>query len=109
MTEISPDQVFSLGSLVTLIKKQVERLQDSVQAPREFLSHRDLERDARVANLLFRSGQPFGDGRFRSEERSRDFSWAKAAQRLERERHMGFLGDQRVAAHEHHALSVISD
>ena len=60
VTEFFSDQSISARSLVALIEKQVERLQDSVETCGELWSGGDFEGDARCANPLFRPCQSFG-------------------------------------------------
>src|ERR1051325_375678 len=86
VTKLLAHEFLAARRLVAFIEKQVERLQHCVQAPRQLLPGGNLERDARIADLLLGPGQSLGDGRIRREERLRNFPDAESAKRLERER-----------------------
>src|SRR6266567_1937476 len=58
------DQMIAAGRLVALVEKKVERLQDSIQTPRQFFASRYLKWDALVADLLFGPRQSLGNSCF---------------------------------------------
>src|SRR5437588_654298 len=58
------DQMIAARRLVAFIEKQVERLQDGIQTPRQFFASRYLKWDVLIADLLFGPRQPLGNSWF---------------------------------------------
>src|SRR5437588_4939470 len=59
MTKFFSDQMIAAGCLVTFVEKQVERLQNSIQAPRQFFASRYLKWNVLIPDLLFGPRQSF--------------------------------------------------
>src|SRR5689334_13358861 len=88
LTNFFANKLLTARSLVTFVEKQVERLQNAVQSAVQFFSSGNLERDSRIADLLFRASEAFGDGSVRREKSPADFADAETAKGFQRERHL---------------------
>src|SRR5437868_14678541 len=58
------DQMIAAGRLVAFVEKKVERLQDTIEAPRQFFASWYLKWNVLIANLLFGPRQSLGNSRF---------------------------------------------
>src|SRR5207245_11460213 len=81
LTDLFSNQLFTAGSFVAFVEKQVERLQNTVQPPRQLLASWYFERYLLFANFLFRAPQPLGNRRLGREKCPADFRHAEAAKR----------------------------
>src|SRR6266699_3739423 len=90
VAQVLADQLVSARRFVALIEEQIKRLQDRVQAPRQFAACGNLEGNSRLADSLAGSDQTLRHRRRRSQERGRDFLLAKTAQRFERQGYLRF-------------------
>ncbi len=107
VTDFLANQLFAARSFVAFVEKQVERLQNTVQSPRQFFTGGDLEDDPRLADFLFRPRQPLGDGCVGRQKCPADFCHAEAAEGLQCEGDLRLLRNQRMATHEHHPQPVV--
>src|SRR5207249_9271940 len=58
------DQMIAAGRLVTFVEKKVERLQDTIQTPRQFFASWYLKWNVLIADLLFGPRQSLGNSYF---------------------------------------------
>ena len=93
---------------ISLVKDEVDHIQNGVEARLEFGAERHFERQAAVADLAFGAHQPLRDCGLISEKCARDFADAEAADGLEAERHCRIARDPGMAAHEDHAQFVVA-
>ena len=107
VTDFLANQLFAAGSFVAFVEKQVERLQNAVQPPRQLLPFGYLERNPRLANLLFRPCQPLGHRRLGRQKCPGDFRHTEAAEGIQGERDLRLRWNKRMAAHEHHPQTVV--
>ena len=109
LTELLPDQSLSNRCLVAFVEKEVQSLQDPVEARCQLFPSRNLEDDTRRADPLFGSCQPLGNCRFGGQKGARDFSDTEPAECSQCERHLSFPWNLRMTANEHHAQAVVVD
>src|SRR6185436_16626528 len=107
--KVFANEAVASGRFVPFVEEQVERLQDSIQARREFFAGRNFKRDAEFADFLLGASEAFGDSGFGREECLGNFERTETAKSFERERGLGFLRDERMTAGEHEAQAVIFD
>src|SRR6266550_45089 len=64
VAELFSDQMIAARCLVTFVEKKVERLQDTIQTPRQFFARRYLKWNVLLADLLFGPRQSLGNSCF---------------------------------------------
>ena len=107
MAEFFADESLSAGGLVPLVKKQVERLQNTVEARREFWSARNFEGNMGRANPLLSASEAFGNGRLGGQEGVRNFGHIESAERSQGECDLRLLRNFGMATSENHSQAVI--
>src|SRR5215469_3782622 len=94
---------------VSLVKQQIERLQNAIESPRQLIASGNLERDLRLLDPPFCARQSLCNCRLSRQECVTDFGHAKTAKCFQGQRYLRFYRDHRVGAHEHHSQSIIRD
>jgi hypothetical protein len=107
--QIAPHEGVSRGGGVALVEDEIDDAQDPGQALGQAVDARHLVGDAGGADLSFRAHQPLGHRDRRDEERARDLLHGKAAECLQRQRHLGFEGERGVTAGEDEAHDVVGE
>src|SRR6266536_3875475 len=103
VAEFSSNEVFAAGRLITFVEQQVERLQNAVESLRQLVTCWNLKWDLRFLDFLLCTRQSLCNCCFGRQECMTDFQDAETAECLQRERHLRFRWNDRVAAHEHHS------
>ena len=84
VAEFLTNQALAARCLVSLVEKQVERLQNAVEAAHQFLTSGNLKTQIQFANPLPRTDETFLDGGFAREKRRGDLTRTKTAKRFKR-------------------------
>ena len=92
---------------VALVEDQVQDVQHGPDPFRTLLRRRHRELRAAGLDPLFGPADPLRDGRLRHQERPGDLGGAQAADRAERQRHLGRPGQRRVAAEQEQGQGVV--
>src|SRR5262249_24793121 len=80
VAEFSANQFLAAGRLVTLVEKQIERLQDAIEAPRQLVTRWNLKWHVCFLDFLFGTRQALGNRRFARQECAADFRHAETAE-----------------------------
>lgn len=108
-TEFFADEIFTAGSFVALVEKEVDSLEDGIEPGREFFTAGNFERDAKLADALLGASEALGDGGLGGKESFRNFGRAETAKGFEGERRLGFKRDGRMATREDEAKFAVLD
>src|SRR5260370_8587447 len=100
-TKILSHQVFTAGRFVTLVKQEVQRLENAVQAAGQLRTRWNLKRNLQLADPLSGSSQSLGDRRFCSKKSDRDLSSAESAKSLYSQRGLRLRRDLPIATANH--------
>jgi hypothetical protein len=92
-----------------LVEDQVHDGQSGGEPVREQMRRRHAERDAGRLDLALGPHEPLRHRRLRNEEGARDLRRGQAAERAQRERHLGIRGQRRVAAGEDELEALVGE